>query len=265
MSVYVIAEAGTSHDLQIEKARRLIAAAALAGASAVKFQWWSDSKHLAARRNAPELAEMYEGCRIPEDWLPTLEAVATAAGLEFMTTAYLPEDIVVVAPFVSRFKIASFESQDRAFVLAHKPFGKPTVISTGLCDLPALWKLRSIQAEASRSGWDVRLLQCVSAYPCAISDLNLATISQYDLDGFSDHTESLLTGAFAVTAGARIVEKHLRLGDTDPANPDFGHSLPPGDFADYVENVRLAEAAMGDGRKTVAEAEAPWARYVVRP
>ena len=263
MRTFVIAEAGGTHDLDMGKALRLISAAKQSGADAYKLQYWCDSKRLAERRNAPELADLYERCRIPTWWVAELSEVARATGLAFMCTTYLPEDIHVVAPWVDRFKIASFESQDLHFVRAHQSFEKETIVSTGLCDEEAFWRLQDVTS-VSRS-WNLRFLHCVSAYPAPISALNLRAIGRYVLDGFSDHTTSLITGGLAVAAGAHILEKHLRLDDTDPANPDYDHSLPPMAFAEYVQNTRLAEAAMGDGRKTVAEAEAPWARYVVRP
>ena len=261
MRTFVIAEAGSCHDGKLDKALRLIELAAISGVSACKFQFWSDPAHLAERRHAPELVAAYEACRLPAFWLPILAAAAHAAGLEFMATTYLPEDIELVDPHVERFKIASFESQDEAFLRAHQRFVKPIIVSTGVCGEEAVARLG--QRRRERPG-QLSLLYCVSAYPTPLEALRLAEMRWRDLDGLSDHTTSVLTGALAVAAGARIVEKHLRLAGADPANPDFGHSLPPDEFQLYVQNVRMAEAAMGDGERGPNPAEAPWAGYVVR-
>ena len=56
-------------------------------------------------------------------------------------------------------------------------------------------------------------------------------------------------GALAVAAGATIIESHIRAEDTDPNNPDFLHSLSASPkalfaYAEYVENLRLAEKAL---------------------
>ena len=260
MRTFVIAEAGGTHDGDMGQALRLISVAKQSGADAYKIQYWSDSKRLAERRNAPDVADLYERCRIQAAWVAELSAVARGTGLAFMCTTYLQEDIHIVAPWVDRFKIASFEAQDEAFLLAHKPFGKPVIVSTGLCDEAAILDLTFYQHD---SDWPVSLLHCISAYPTPFDQTNLRAIRDYGLDGFSDHTTSTLTGALAVAAGATILEKHIRLEDTDPLNPDYGHSLPPDQFALYVQNVRLAEQAIGAGPRSVTEA--PWARFVVRP
>lgn len=257
----VIGEAGSCHGGDLDQAHALIGVATRCGADAVKFQTFK-AETLAMRRRAAESLPMYAKYEMPLWWLESLKTEADRCGIEFMTTVYHEDYLSIVAPFVRRFKIGSFEAQDEAFLLAHKPFGKPVIVSTGLCDEAAIRRLRG-----HRLTWPtpLALLYCVSAYPTPLEALRLCQMRLQELDGFSDHTESVLTGALAVAAGATIIEKHLRLDDTDPANPDYGHSLSPNQFALYVQNTRLAEAAMGDGRKTVAEAEAPWARYVVRP
>jgi sialic acid synthase SpsE len=81
--------------------------------------------------------------------------------------------------------------------------------------------------------------------------------------GFSDHSGHVLTGAVATAGGARIIEVHFRLDSTDPANPDYGHSLSPEQLIQYVQNVRFAEAAMGNGVKKMQPSERRWARYRV--
>ena len=262
MTPFIIAEFGCCHDGDLEKARRLVWQAFSAGANAAKGQFWSSPKRLADRRRAPDAEAAYERYRMPAGWLGDLAEWCWRDGLEFMTTCYLLEDLPTVAPFVTRWKIASFEAQDLDFVCAHKPFGKQTIVSTGLCGGEALGQLQEFK-DSHFGQWDIRLLHCISAYPTPVDQANLRAIRDFGLDGFSDHTTSVLTGALAVAAGATIIEKHLRLDETDPANPDYGHSLPPDQFALYVQNIRLAEAAMGDGLRS--DAERPWSRFVVRP
>jgi sialic acid synthase SpsE len=101
----------------------------------------------------------------------------------------------------------------------------------------------------------------VSAYPTPIEDANLAAIRACNLDGFSDHTRHILTGALAVAAGARILEVHFCLPDTRDDNPDRVVSHEPEALAEYVRLTRLAAVALGDGVKKIQPSERENARF----
>src|SRR5690349_14238245 len=133
--VFIIAEAGSCHDGDIEKAYQLIKAAGEQGVDAVKFQYWSDPVALATRRNAPEYLDVYKRYQVPEVWLGWLALACQASGVEFMCTVYLPQDIKVVDAWVKRHKIASFEAGDDDFVNAVLACKKETIISTGMSSL----------------------------------------------------------------------------------------------------------------------------------
>lgn len=252
---FLIAEAGSTHDGELEKALRLVDVANACFADAVKFQFWSSSSRLADRRNAPEFATTYFRYQMPERWLPELKARCDQIGIEFMCTTYLPEDIATVAPFVQRFKIASFEADDANFIGAHSHHAKPVLISAGMA------AAHRIVVSAMCS---MRQLHCVSAYPAPIEDLNLRVLSGGHYIGFSDHSRHLVAGAVAVACGAEILEVHFRLDDTDPDNPDYAVAFTPYELTEYICNVRDTEKMLGDGRKRLMPSEAPMARYRVR-
>lgn len=268
-SVFLIAEIGSSHDGSLDRAKRLIDVAMEAGCSAAKVQFWSDASRLAARRHAPELEPVYRRYQIPAFWLDEL-ARYCGNRIEFMATVYLPGDLPLVAPHVRRWKIASFEATDRAFLLAHLPYDKPLVISTGMmtaADVRELdeW-LMDYDDLPPEVYCDTALLHCTSAYPCPLDQANLGAIrwlKEWWVGpvGLSDHTAYEWTGALAVAAGAAVIEIHVRLDDTDPANSDYPHSLMPEQLRAYVEHVRLAERMMGSGKKAPQPAEAAMMRY----
>ncbi len=261
MRTFVIAEAASAHDGDLSKALRLIDAAALAGADAVKFQFWSDADVLADRRRVePAYREIYRRYQMPADWLSRLSLYCVPKGLEFMATCYLPQDVAIVAPYVQRFKIASFEATDRAFRAAHASFRKPLIVSLGMVDGTASW---SFVGSGQRPN-ETRFLHCVSAYPAPLNEMNLRVIQRYGLDGLSDHSRHVATGAVAVACGARIVEVHVRAEDTDPSNPDHAVSLLPGELRQYVEHIRVAEQLLsGHGCKALMPSEAAMAKYRV--
>lgn len=274
MKTLVIAECGSSHDNDVANFRRLIEAAHVAGADMVKFQWTSDPRKMAERRHAPELKDAYaKYLTWPKEWHDGLWRACHDHGMLYGCTVFLPEDVAVVAPHVDHFKVASFEANAYDLLEAHVPFLKGDtevdrdrwlIISRGMgandfTHLPYAMLHK------------VKLLLCTSAYPAPVEGLNLRRFhlsSAFDedvLDGFSDHSDpgATWTGALAVAAGAEIVERHLRLSDTAPENPDFPHSMPPRAFADYVRHLRYAEAALGDGLARAQPCEAPMLPYRV--
>ncbi len=248
--VMVIAEAACTwlHG-GLEAASRSIKAAAACGASAWKTQWTSDPEAMAMRRGAAR--DKYTRLGWAGDCLPKLKAMCDEVGIEFMCTVFIPKDIPLIAPYVSRFKVSAFESTDKEFIEAHRKYA-------GRDDVASTWKQVIVSMNPGKPIPDsfCDVLHCVSEYPTPLENLKLLRAEigpEYWKDGLSDHTTSTLTGAVAVGAGARIIEKHVRLSDTPSTDPDYGHSLVV-DFADngfrgnspyafktYVDNIREAE------------------------
>lgn len=264
-SCEIVVEPGACHDGSLDRMRWLMDFASLAGATAFKPQFWSNSDRLADRRNMtpsdPYLA-IYRRYQMPVEWWSVLKAEAVRQRLALFGTVYLPEDVPVVAPWVEALKISSFESGDRGLVEACQKTGKPLILSTGMTDDDPPYITP-------------HLLHCVSAYPAPLDALNLSVLHATEDPweggyiksiylGFSDHSADVRVGAWAVAAGAKMLEVHLRLDDTDPANPDVASALSPADLQVYIKNVRDCERAMGDGLKRVQAAEAPMLRYRVR-
>lgn len=256
--VYVIAECGSCHDGRLEEAFKLVETAKACGADAAKFQFWSSAQRLAIRRNAPAYQEIYERYQVPFEWLPKLKEWCDLHDIDFMCSTYLPEDVWRIVPLVDTMKIASFEAHDRAFLLMHRAalaVGKQVVVSLGMGARPeAVWadlNLAVSEDQIARYGLAVKLMVCTSAYPAPISDLGLWRISRITtaagVVGFSDHSDAdnTVTGGIAVGAGARVIERHIKLTTTDPDNPDAPHAQAPDLFREYVDTIRVAEEAMG--------------------
>ena len=253
---FVIAEVAGCHDGDQDKAARLIELAADIGSDACKFQWLSSPERLVERRGAPEYLVAYRTLAFPRDWLPALKHLCDAARIEFMVTVYLPEDVDTIAPYVERFKVASFEGEIGDLSSALVRHRKPVLYSTGM---------NMIQCPVGDGYQRIQRLHCVSAYPAPLDEMNLAVLREPSYVGLSDHSRHLWTGALAIAAGARVVEFHVRLQDTEPTNADFAVAFAPEEARAYVANLRLAERMLGDGRKRVMPCEKPFLRYRVRP
>jgi len=252
MSVFVIAEIGSAWvwtedwTANQRNAWQAILIAKQAGCDAVKFQFTSNRSYMAARRKVED-ASAYWQLWWREAWLADFFERANKIGIEFMCTAFLPQDVAKVAPFVKRFKVASLEAHDPALWRAIRKHNKPVIVSSGCCDADLLYGMPWWSEPAAK------ILHCTAAYPCPPEELNLRAMEEFD--GLSDHTANVLTGALATVAGAEIIEVHFRLDHTPKDNPDFPHSLTPQKLAQYIKNIRTAELMMGDGIKKVMPGE----------
>ncbi len=255
--VLIIAEPGGIHEGKLARMLTMIDVAKEAGADVIKFGWVSDPARMCKRRGMGEDPMLH--IAFPAAWHVELWEHCKQAGIEYACTTFLTVDLLIVAIFVNRFKVSSFEAGDHAFVRAHEPYGKPIMVSTGMQNGDDLqWLLRRRKRNPN-----IQLLHCASAYPAPVDALNLAAIRKHGLDGFSDHSGQIVTGGLAVAAGARIVETHFKLDDCDHGNPDFPHSLWPVELREYVAGVRWAERAMGDGVKKCQPSEEAMKRYRV--
>lgn len=262
-SPYVIAEIGVNHNGSIETARQLIDAAKQAGANAVKFQIFSAEALAAAdaqtcnyqQQNTNTIEsqrDMLRGLELSRDAFLELRDHARAAGIDFIAT---PFGIAELEFLVSQLdpaaiKTASGDLVNLPLLEAAVQANRPVIVSTGASE----WTEITAAVEALQEAKYHRrlaLLHCVSAYPTPIERVSLAVINRmrdtFGLPvGFSDHTIESQTGAFAVLAGACILEKHITL-DRDSAGPDHAASLEPDAFANYVNQARRAAEMLGKG------------------
>ena len=259
--VFVIAEAASSHDGDIAKAYRLIEVAKAAGGDAVKFQAFH-AETLATRRDAADYLPVYQRYEMPLHWLPNLAEACDAVGIEFMTSVFHEDYLPLVDPYVRRWKVSSFEAQDRAFLQAHVPYGKPVIVSTGMMPRERIRAIALCHVVEA-------VLHCTSSYPTPLDQASIAAIRDLPLPvgvrrGYSDHSRCELAGAFAVAAGAQVVEVHFCLPETEADNPDRVVSHEPDGLTRYIIHLRLAETMMGTGAKKIMPAEAAMEKYVVR-
>ena len=263
---YVVAEIGVNHDGRRSLALELIEAAADAGADAVKFQWFDPRELLSttaglvdyqARSGESDPHEMLGRLQLSASDMEVLVESAHRLGLQAMVTIFTPRLVGPALRFPwDLLKVASPDLVNRPLLEALRASGLPMLVSTGGATLD------EIRATLSWIGSDdLGLLHCVSSYPTEPDDAGLAIIRTLaDATGvpvgYSDHTRMVETGAFAVAAGATILEKHLTW-DTSAPGPDHAASMNPDEFRSYVRLARTARRMLGSGEKLIQQAEEP--------
>lgn len=255
---FIVAEIGSNHDQDLDKALRLIDAAADAGVDAVKFQTFRASQHYSRRTpgfsylGGQDTFALIESLELDRSWQSRLLEHANERGVEFFSS---PCDVEALAELdalgVPTHKLASFDLPDVGLVAAMARTGKPIVLSTGM----ATWMdiQLALDAMAAEGNDQAILLQCTSLYPAPPALANLRAMASMraafgTLVGYSDHTMGDTVCVASVALGACFIEKHFTLDRSD-AGPDHSFAMEPDELAVMVHRIREVEAAQGDGRK----------------
>lgn len=256
----IVAELGLNHGGSLDRAFKLVEAAANAGADIAKFQTFIVEAVL--RRTDPDYDRIVP-LALPFSAFVEIKQCCDAHGIEFCST---PGDVdslwfLVQECHVKRIKIGSDDLTNRELVRAAYKSGLPVVLSTGMATRA---EVNGAVLPAKYDGRDITLLHCVSLYPCPDSLANLRamdTLRQFGRPvGYSDHCAGIDIAVFAAARGACMIEKHIMLDDhvkIGAESPiDLAVSVGPGEFKFMAQLIRLAETAMGDGRKEPGPAEA---------
>lgn len=249
---YLVAEVGSNwHTL--EHAVASIGAAAAMGADCAKFQAFTHVSLYGWRKSLGEVVtgsgETWDGemqYSLPLAWLPALREKADACGIDFACTAFSPELVAAVDPFVPWHKVASSDATWPQLLEAVAETGKPIVLSVGAKsrgDIAA-----ALQTLGGPAKERTVLMYCVSAYPARTIDLRaMANLRVYGLRvGFSDHSTDIVGHPVeAAHRGAVVLEKHFT-AFPDLDTPDRPHSLTMDEFKTMVDHIRFrAKPAIG--------------------
>ena len=265
----LIAEAGVNHNGNLNWAHDLVDIAADAGADVVKFQSFVTEE--LATFTAPKAEyqrhttdpsqsqfEMLKALELPPAAMAALRDHCISRNVLFLSTPYdRPSVDGLVDLGVCGFKISSGDATNLSLLDYIGRQRLPVILSTGMCDLD---EVHTAVATLSQAGAEeIALLQCTSEYPAPPDQINLRAIATlaaaFGLPvGFSDHAEGIETAAWAVAAGASIIEKHFTLDRSLPG-PDHRASLNPGELRRLVETVRQVERSLGSGVKVPAPCE----------
>ncbi len=252
----VVAEIGNNHDGNLRNAEAMIAAAAEAGADAVKFQTHiAEAEMLESTPSAPHFPEprypFMERMQLTlEDHL-RLKAFAEERGLLFFSSPFSVEAVALLEEVgVELYKIASGEVTNPPLIEAIACTGKPVLLSTGMSGLEDIDAAAAILRDA---GSELVVLQCTSTYPCPPELVNLRAMPALGARlgvpyGLSDHTPGIVTSIAAVALGATVIEKHFTLSKR-LYGPDHHASLVPEELKQLVDAIREVEAALGTGEK----------------
>ena len=270
--VYVIAEGCDNHMGDLDIAKEMALQAKLAGADSIKFQ-----HHLPDEEMLPDVPmssnfdiPLYEFLKLHALKLEQhveLKKFCDKIGITYLCTpfSYKAAWELNEAGIAYAFKIGSGEMTDIPSLIKIAKFGKPMIISTGMCTLEEVD--RTYNALQS-TGISFAFTNCLSEYPPVYEDVNLGVLNKMKerypdvVIGHSDHTPDLFTCYAAVALGASIVEKHVILNKLTPG-PDQTVSIDFKELHELVDGVHKIEKALGDEKK-VRPKEEPIRQWAFR-
>ncbi|MDD5773372.1 MAG: N-acetylneuraminate synthase [bacterium] len=268
MKIFIIAEAGVNHNGDMSIARKLIDAAAGAGADAVKFQTFKTEKLVNRSANKAKYQientgengsqfEMLKKLELSYANFKELYAYAVKRNIMFMSTPFDEESADMLNTLgVKIFKIPSGEISNKPLIQHVASKKKPIILSTGMSYLGEVEKainwINEIWGRFKKRP-QLTLLHCVSNYPALVEDSNLSVMKTmrkaFTLPvGYSDHTMGVEISVAAAALGAAVIEKHFTLS-RNMKGPDHKASLEPNELKAMVNAIRNVEKAIGDGIK----------------
>ncbi|NBP28904.1 MAG: pseudaminic acid synthase [Flavobacteriia bacterium] len=231
--VFIIAELSANHNGSLQTALDTVKAAKRAGADAIKLQTYT-AETITLACDLPDfkiaggtlwdgkyLFDLYQEAYTPWEWHAAIFQAAEEEGLICFSSPFDPSAVDFLETLACPvYKIASFEITDIPLIEYVASKQKPIIISTGIAEKIDIE--RAVDACLRQGNRDITLLKCTSSYPAPIEEANLK-----------------------VSLGARVIEKHFIL-DRSIGGPDAAFSLNEAEFTALVQNVRLAEKALGN-------------------
>jgi N,N'-diacetyllegionaminate synthase len=271
--VIIIAEAGVNHNGDILLAKKLIDVAVDAGVDYVKFQTFKADKLVSrdAKKASYQNKNINDGDDSQYNMLKKLElshenhlelmTYCAEKKIKFFSTAFDAEGVHYLNDLgLDFFKIPSGEITNYPYLKAIALFGKPVIMSTGMCSDLDIKLALDVLIKFGLSKDKVSILHCNTEYPTPMQDVNLKAMLTIQQEfgvqvGYSDHTLGIEVPIAAVALGAKIIEKHFTLDRTLPG-PDHVASLEPNELKAMVAAIRNIEKAIGgNGIKVPSESE----------
>ena len=260
-SPFIIAEMSGNHNQSLERALKIVEAAAKSGAHAIKLQTFTadtmtidvDSEQFRIQDenslwHGRSLYSLYHEAHTPWEWHRTIFDYARSLGIIPLSTPFDESSVDFLETLDAPcYKIASFENKDLALIRRVAKTGRPIILSAGMATLSDLDEAVSCARMAGCN--DLILLKCTSTYPASPASSNLKTMqSMRDLFncqvGLSDHTIGLGVAVASVALGATVIEKHFTLSRSD-GGVDSQFSCEPEEMRQLVVETKNAWDSLG--------------------
>jgi len=272
---FIVLEAGPTHD-SLGSAKRLVQAANMAGADAIKFQILDPDRLVADRQQLfsyeilsdresgasetvtePLYNILKRRCLTKDEWRE-LKAYCDSLDLVFFSTATFEDEVdFLVELGCDTVKVCSGDIDHLPFIEYCARTGMCVQIDTGNATIGEVE--RATDTILACGNDRIIIHHCPSGYPARLESINLNIITTLKKMfsfpiAFSDHTPGWDMDVAATALGANMVEKTITMDRTTPS-VEHMFSLEPFEMQQFVKTVRDVEIALGGYRKIIQPEE----------
>jgi sialic acid synthase SpsE len=269
--VAVVAEITTNHFGDKERLKAMIRLAKKAGADFIKLQKRDVDSFYSAEILGKEYKSPFGktfrdyrlGLELSKEHFDWVDSFCNELGIGWFASILDEPSFDFIQQFdPALIKLPSTISRKKSYL---KKIGaqwtRSLVISTGMTGP----EYEQFISQSFQKAKEIYLLQCTSAYPAPENDSGIGIVRHYrDLShedsriipGYSSHDIGSLCSQMAVAAGARMIEKHVKLGSVQWGHFDgVALDLSNDEFAKFVTDIRRAERIVGSENKRIFDSE----------
>lgn len=269
--VLITAELTTNHFGDMDLLEKMVDRSVFSGADLIKIQ----KRDVESFYSAEELNSQYispfgntfrdyrNQLELSKDQIKQFDEICRSHGIPWFVSILDEPSLEFMFDFeLDVIKLPSTISEHKAFLKkVSSCYFDDIVISTGMTSSDYENFILKTFAKNRR----IFLLQCNSSYPTPPEDCNISVINHYKslsnihsniIPGYSSHDIGSLASCLSVAAGARMIEKHVKLGSHDWAHFDsVALDLAKHEFSDYVRDLRNTEVLLGSPDKKINDSE----------
>tara|TARA_Y100000768_G_scaffold323886_1_gene260488 strand:- start:1093 stop:2094 length:1002 start_codon:yes stop_codon:yes gene_type:complete len=250
--IFIIAEIGNNHEGSMSLAKKMIKAAKISGADAVKFQTIVPEK-LVEEEDTKRLKQLRKFELSIANYIQ-LKQYCKKMDIIFLSTPFDLNSVDRLKNLLPAYKISSGDNNYFELIDKILKTKKPVIISTGLSSNKELKNLvnyfKKNNKFKSKLKENLTLLHCVSKYPTPLKEACLENINYLKklncTVGYSDHTQGIEACITAVVMGARVIEKHFTINNNFSKFRDHQLSANPIEFKKMVALIRNIEILISD-------------------
>lgn len=269
----IVAEFTNNHIGDKSRLLKMIELAADSGADIIKIQkrdinsFYTDEE-LKSPYQSPfgnTLGDYRQGVELNEDLIEIIDTECRKRAIPWFASVLDWNSYLFMKKFdCPIIKLPSTISNHRNYLQkVASDFEGDLVISTGFTDKTYE---DFILNDLNRVDKKIFLLQCTSSYPTPPEGCHVSVVRHYDqlrinnypniIPGYSSHDIGSLACMLSVAAGAKMIEKHVKLGDLDWIHFDsVAVDLYENKFKQFVHDIRKAELISGKAEKNIYDFE----------